>query len=325
MKDSTTNAPRSFSRVGWGLFAMSGITSVLQLLIMAGIGALVQNGFDTNQADWIVWLATFLPLYAVGVPVGVWVMSKAPAQQKTGEKFGGKNFFSFLLMCFPLMYAGNLIGTILSMLLSGGGANNAILGYLFNDSPLKILVIVILAPLLEEFVFRKQIIDRLGRYGEKTAILFSAVSFALFHMNLFQFFYAFALGLVFAYVYTRTHRLRYPVIMHMIINFMGAVLAPLVMSLVDMDTLMQMAAGMADESMVLSVLPGLLGMLLYILAILGLSVVGLVLLCIKVRQLVWLPAEEELPKEHRFKTVYGNAGMILFAVLCAVVCVSSLL
>ena len=56
------------------------------------------------------------------------------------------------------------------------------------------------------------------RYGEKTAIVFSALAFALFHMNLFQFFYAFGLGLIFGYVYTRTSRLRYSVLMHMLID-----------------------------------------------------------------------------------------------------------
>ncbi len=61
--------------------------------------------------------------------------------------------------------------------------------------------------------FRKEIIS-LRRYGEKTAIMFSALAFALFHMNVFQFFYAFGLGLMFGYVYTRTSRLRYSVAMH---------------------------------------------------------------------------------------------------------------
>ena len=44
-------------------------------------------------------------------------------------------------------------------------------------------------------------------------------------MNLFQFFYAFLLGLMFGYVYTRTSKLRYSTAMHMIINFNGGVLA----------------------------------------------------------------------------------------------------
>ena len=44
-------------------------------------------------------------------------------------------------------------------------------------------------------------------------------------MNVFQFFYAFGLGLMFGYVYTRTSRLRYSVAMHMLINLNGSVLA----------------------------------------------------------------------------------------------------
>ena len=61
--------------------------------------------------------------------------------------------------------------------------------------------------------------------------------FALFHLNLFQFFYAFGLGLMFGYVYMRTSQLRYSIVMHMIINFNGSVLAPWVLSQVDLEAL----------------------------------------------------------------------------------------
>ena len=40
---------------------------------------------------------------------------------------------------------------------------------------------------------------------------------------MFQFFYAFFVGILFAYVYVRTGRLRYPVLIHGIINFFGSV------------------------------------------------------------------------------------------------------
>ena len=68
------------------------------------------------------------------------------------------------------MYAGNLIGTFLSLLLSGGQAQNALYSFIQTDSPVKIVVIVFLAPVIEEFVFRKKLIDRARRYGEKSAM-----------------------------------------------------------------------------------------------------------------------------------------------------------
>ena len=184
-----------------------------------------------------MWLETFIPMYAVGIPVGLLMMKKAPCEHKEAIQLGGKNFFLFLLMCFPLMYGGNIIGTLLSTLLSGGTATNGLFQYAFDNNPLKIIVVVILAPLLEEFLFRKQVIDRCVKYGEKTAILFSALAFGLFHMNLYQFFYAAAVGVVFGYIYIRTGKLRYTVALHMAVNLVGSVYTTAMLRKLDLPLL----------------------------------------------------------------------------------------
>lgn len=315
-----------FSRIGLALFLIAAVSSLLQVFCFFVIGMLDSAGYSITEESWLDWLLTFLPIYAVGVPLGLLVLQKLPVPEYTSNKLGGKNFFVLLLIGIFFMYVGNLIGNVLSYLLSSGTAQNAINNYIFDSSPLKIIVIVVLAPLLEEFVFRKQIIDRCGRYGEKTAILLSALTFALFHMNLYQMFYAFGLGLVFAYVYTRTHRLRYPVIMHMIINFMGSVLAPWIISQINLETLSDPAALMnMSEQAAMEILPGLLLFMFYVMLLLGLTIAGLVLFILKVRKLKFLPAAEELPKGQRFKTAYCNWWMLLFAAFCLSVCAYALL
>ena len=45
--------------------------------------------------------------------------------------------------------------------------------------------------------------------------------FGLFHGNFGQFFYAFAVGSVFAYVALRTGGIRYTVVLHFLVNFFG--------------------------------------------------------------------------------------------------------
>jgi len=54
---------------------------------------------------------------------------------------------------------------------------------------------------MEEFVFRRCVINHLKPYGEKAALITSAFLFALFHGSINQIFYAFGLGLVFGYLY----------------------------------------------------------------------------------------------------------------------------
>ena len=147
---------------------------------------------------------------------------------------------------------------------------------------------VILAPLLEELICRKLLIDRTVRYGEKLSVLMSGLIFGLLHQNLFQFFYAFALGSVFAYVYVRTGRIRYTIILHAIVNFLGAVVAPAVLSVLNMDALEKLEAGEISVELLMEILPGYLVLMAYSTVLMGLSVFGLVLLILKLRgKLLW--------------------------------------
>ena len=176
---------------------------------------------------------------------------------------------------------------------------------------------VVIAPLVEEFVFRRQLIDRMRVYGEKTAVIASAVIFGLFHGNLSQLFYAFALGLLLGYLYLRTGRLRYGVILHMTVNFLGSIAAPALMRGADLSWLA--SAGSAPLS------TGTALFLAYIVCLLAAAVAGLVLLCLKSRSVFFDIADMELPKAQRFRTVYLNAGMLLFALGSLALAVSGFL
>lgn len=316
----------TFRRVGLALFITAAVMVGLQFL--AGLLQGTLRHFAPGgivDSDWFIWAAAYIPIYIFGIPAGILLLRKLPADKAEKSSLGFGRFCVYLLICIFLMYAGNLIGTLLSALLSGGNAENGVVDIAFNSSPLKILVSVILAPILEEFLFRKQIIDRCARFGEKTAILFSALVFGLFHMNLFQFFYAFLLGLVFAYIYTRTRRLHYTVILHMIINFCGVVLAPLLITGVD-ESLLDSFSAEAVLGMDLSALLPYLALALYGLLTVSLSIAGLVLLIINVKTVEFSPAPEELPRGGgvRFKTVYCNLWTGLFALICLIMFVLAL-
>ena len=315
-------AKQTFRRVGWSLLTAVGSLTVISIVLGAALAVIKP---DYMESPWTAWLTSFLPVYLAALPLGYAVLAAVPGEKQNQMRLGAKNFFVFLLICFPIMYGGNLLGTLLSMLLSGGAAKNPLENFAFDSNPLKLLVTVLAAPAFEELFFRKVLIDRTVRYGEKTAILVSAVAFALFHGNFFQLFYAFGLGLVFAYVYVRTRRIRYSMLLHMIVNFMGMVVGPFFVSKLDMDLLEQMQSGAMDEQAMLAALPSLSGFVLYALVLFGVSVAGLILLILRAGKLVFHTAEEELPKEERFKTVWVNVGMILFVVVSIGLCVASLI
>lgn len=309
------SAKRVFSRVGLSLTAILAIGLALSFVIsflMAVSGDVV-----IFKESWFMWMASFLPLYGIAIPLGLLVMKKLPAEAPQEQKLGAGNGFVFFLISIFLMYTGNIIGTMLSMILSGGTAVNGVVELVQDNHPLKVLFVVILAPVLEELVFRKQLLDRTRRYGEKAAAMLSAVTFGLLHMNLYQFFYAFALGLVFAYIYLRTGRLRYTAILHAVINFMGSVVAPWVVEFANADALANLDPTMPTEEL-LGFLPGMLAVLAYSLVLIGFFLAGLVLFIIKVRRLVWKTGTEQLPEKSAFRTIYCNGGMIAFMTLCLV-------
>ena len=81
-----------------------------------------------------------------------------------------------------------------------------------------ILAFAVVAPLAEEFIFRRLLLDRVRIFGDGAAILIGGAAFGLFHGNLNQTLYAFVLGAVFSAIMLLTNRLRYTIAIHMLIN-----------------------------------------------------------------------------------------------------------
>ncbi len=311
---------RTYSRIGFVLLVFGVVTFAGQFLTGIILGLLSEFFPGIINETVIMWIGNFLPLYLIGAPIFLLLMRRIPVEPYEEKPLGAGNFIAFLLICFPVMYGGSILGNLLSMVLSGGAGENPLMDYIFDSVFLRILVMVIAAPLIEELVFRKQILDRTVQYGEKTAIFFSAMTFGLFHMNLYQFFYAWGIGLVLAYVYVRTRKLRYSVLMHMIINFMGGVIAPWVLTAIDVEAVAELDPYTISESALMELLPGLLIYSGYVILLLGLSVAGIVLLIVKGSQSSFLKNGERL----QWKTVYGNGGVICYVVFCIIFCVLAL-
>ena len=158
MKQKTLTPQKSFSRMGLALFVMLVVTTLVQAVCSSVVNVMAMQGNNLYETyPWLIWAISFLPLYVAGVPIGLAMMRRLPAEEnpETASLSVGK-LLKYLVMSIGVMYAGNLIGTGLSSLFSGGSAENPLLNYVFDNSPLKVIVIVILAPLVEEYIFRRQ-------------------------------------------------------------------------------------------------------------------------------------------------------------------------
>lgn len=322
-------ARRDFSRIGASLCLMVVIWYALATVLEGALYAAV--GGKGEAPNWVTYVGSGVPLYLIAMPIAVMLMGKSTVIET--RKFDMKPglFFKLLLMCLPMMWVGSVFGSMLSMALSNGEATDRVADLAMQTNIWNVVFLVIVGPIFEEWLFRKQLIDRTRKYGEKTAILLSGLAFGLFHMNLFQFFYAFLLGLMFGYVYTRTSKLRYSTAMHMIINFNGGVLAPWVLTRVDLDQLEKVSEAAengnaaAMEQWASQNVEGLAIMLVYFVLYGAVILAGFVLLIRNFKRFEFYTAPEELPRGTRAKTVCGNVGMIMFIMVTCMLTAVNLL
>lgn len=320
---------RDFSRIGASLCLMVVIWYALATVLEGALYAAV--GGKGEAPNWVTYVGSGVPLYLIAMPIAVMLMGKSTVIET--RKFDMKPglFFKLLLMCLPMMWVGSVFGSMLSMALSNGEATDRVADLAMQTNIWNVVFLVIVGPIFEEWLFRKQLIDRTRKYGEKTAILLSGLAFGLFHMNLFQFFYAFLLGLMFGYVYTRTSKLRYSTAMHMIINFNGGVLAPWVLTRVDLDQLEKVSEAAengnaaAMEQWASQDVEGLAIMLVYFVLYGAVILAGFVLLIRNFKRFEFYTAPEELPRGTRAKTVCGNVGMIMFIMVTCMLTAVNLL
>ncbi|MCR5279671.1 MAG: CPBP family intramembrane metalloprotease [Lachnospiraceae bacterium] len=92
------------------------------------------------------------------------------------------------------------------------------------------LATLILAPISEEIIFRGITFKLARRFTAKfwLANLIQATLFGLYHLNLVQGLYAFAIGLAFGWVYSKFHSLWASIIAHLSFNFAGTWLVTII-------------------------------------------------------------------------------------------------
>lgn len=172
--------------------------------------------------------------YGIALPVAVLIMNsaKAPKPQEVRPqrkyRLSAGEFVHYLILSIGLLFLFNIVGTYLNYLISlvkGSQAGNIVEQSLTSYSiPQAFLLTVISAPIGEELLFRKCIFRAVGCYGEKAFLFTSASLFMLMHGNVIQYPYAFAVGLVFGWVYLRTGSIWYSIFLHAIVNFVGGIL-----------------------------------------------------------------------------------------------------
>lgn len=274
----------------------------------------ISNNYD------LYFVLVMLSMYVVTMPLTALLVRTIPGEQPTEKKkMSVGQWLVAFIMCYAATYVSNVIGMILTntiSLIKGSAVNNAALDIVTSTGSLwtNFLIMAICAPIAEELLFRKLLIDRTVKYGEGCSVFFSGLIFGLFHGNLNQFVYAFVLGLIFGFIYVKTRNIKYTILIHMVINFMSSVLATSLLKSTEYMELLNNSYSYPGDMMpfMMEHLPQWIMLILYMLVIIGITIAGIVLWIVKAKKFTCNPGEITVPKGKRFSTYILNAGMILF-------------
>jgi len=174
-------------------------------------------------------LALYPLLFAVVIPF-IWFRAKISYNEKLRRGllvsetpapcFGNLNgllFFGLLLVLTPSFV---ILIEPLTMWIKMPDFIKELFGEIGNYGWLSVLALVIMAPLLEEWLCRGVALNGLLRsgYSPWAAISWSACMFAVIHLNPWQAIPAFLAGLLFGWIYWRTRSLWAVIFMHAVNN-----------------------------------------------------------------------------------------------------------
>lgn len=333
-------AKRYFSTVGLATFLFTVVYFLGGILLGFGIEYFAPFLREPGTVYRLVYnLLSQIPLYGMAFPVFFLVLRKLPKDHPTPEKMGGAGFLKGIFVCLFVMMAGNYVSQLILgffQLVSGRTLTNPVEEVTSAQSFwINLLFIAVLAPILEELVFRKFLCNRLLPLGDGYAVVLSAAIFGLVHGNFFQFFYAFLLGLIFALIYIKTGRIRYTILYHGILNFLGGVVAPWILKRIEpllneetlkrMEELSQQGTVEALREMVSAFLIPMIPLLIYELVVLGGSVCGMVFLIIGYKKIRLEKGLLPPPEKGRVANVFLNGGVAAALAAFAAIFVLSLL
>lgn len=317
-------AKKNYAAVGM-ILAAFGVCMVLLSLCYEPVMSWL-FGSKIAETDWYIWVENIVITYGICFVIAILMATQCEKIPIEKHKMSFGQFICAIFMNAGIIGVGAVLGAIIELALAfnfgivGGGqaVSNMMMG---SNDFWRILTVGIGAPIVEELVFRKFLIDRVHKYGEGIAIFASGFLFGLFHGNFSQFFFATGVGLFFAFIYVRTGKIWYSILLHMVVNLTTSVISINLIEMLDMEKIdsflaMDIASDEAT-SMAFELLPSMLLFLGWIVFLIVCVIVGWVLWILNGKKL-FLKKSEEYVEKKKFRMAFGNFGMLVFLALCII-------
>ena len=306
-----SKAKMHFSRIGWAFSTYALLITFSSIIILLAIKIFAA---DLLVSPDLSVLISIVSIYGVAFVV-LFLMMRRIEKMPVGEKtrVGVGKWLVYLIIALGVMTMGSFVSTfvegIIGIIVRGDASSE--ITTLFEESNPYIVGIyaVFIAPVGEEFIFRKLFIDRTRKYGGRVAVILSALAFALMHGNLGQAIPAFGAGLVLGYLYYSTGRLLPCILLHSAVNLYSAV-----SGLVAGDVLEKFAGEISLDA-IIEAAPALLVMTLMALINISCVVLAIVLPIVLRRKIIFDAPRVAIPKGERFNTVILNVGMIAMLIV----------
>ena len=258
------------------------------------------------QSPWTDVLVQYVLVLGIAHIPAYLILCLLPIESLPLRKLSAEDFVICIVASLGVGYLLNFAGIFLNGYIARFTGKdpmtmNPVVEMAMDFTPSMLIYACILGPIMEEVMFRGFLLKRARLFGDRTAVIYTAVMFGLMHGNISQCLYATAIGLVFGYVAVKTNSIRYTILLHISVNSFSTLVA----------LGESIAYGVGGE--ILSMLY-LLGLLLTIVFIVVCAVV--ILIRYGKYWYLQLTYHNGLPSEHKI-FVYLNPGFVIYVVICA--------
>ncbi|MCQ2516845.1 MAG: CPBP family intramembrane metalloprotease [Saccharofermentans sp.] len=310
--DSKTSLKNTLGQLGWRFsimwLIMHVVATILELLIMK----LAPDFYDV-YGGYVTLILTVVCIYMMAFPVLCLLVKRIPASAPQKHKLGFWKWCICALIMAGLTLMGIVVGfpihAVLTMPFTGELTNEISDVMMSTNVFFRAFVVGILAPMFEELMFRKILIDRLRHYGEYVCVVLSGLMFGLLHGNFSQFFFATAIGMFFAFIYLRTGNIKNTILLHMTMNLVTSIITTeLVMKVMPF---VQSGNLTSTESQI-----WFLVYTVYIMGLLAIAVTGVVLFFVFLNKMKLKTMEGEISRKEIRKNLLTTPKLWIYYGCC---------
>jgi len=213
-----TNAPFSHYPT-----VFQGLGIVLLFIFLSILSGLIMRlGYFSGKPVWIDFMEMMGYLLAAGGTLLFVIRIKTRGYGERPALIHRKVHSINYLIVMILTIMGLLVIDPLTNIIPMPDDVKELFEQMFSKSVPAFFTAVILAPILEELIFRGIVLEGfLKNYSPVKAILLTNLLFGFAHLNPWQFVGAFLMGILISWVYFKTRNLLLPVLMHFLNNLLS--------------------------------------------------------------------------------------------------------